>query len=176
MRIFLSRSNFNDILLEQKRVDRISADSTKKLVNGLLLYLDKTFGVSPAVRDIKTTCIAAITLFPCLNTDPSQIDGIDRLYDNKSRSGILYNKLKNRASTKNAKTSQTVGQPISGEEEIELIKFFETAACTNAKEKKKIKDKLQCTIEFRQKLIQSGVDLHKVFRFIYVAPDLVIFK
>lgn len=156
-------------------MDRISAESTKKLVNGLLHYLDNTFGVSPAVQDIKTTCVAAISLFPCLKTDPSQIDGIDRLYDNKSRSGILFNKIKNRATLRN-KISEKVGQPMSEEEEMQLVTFFETAACTNVKEKKKIKEKLQISIEFRRKLLQTGVDLHKTFRYAYVAPDLVNLK
>lgn len=169
--MFLSRNNFNDILLEQKRLECISTDSTKKLVNGLILYLDRTFGV-PSSQDIKTTCIAAITLFPCLRTDPSEVDGIDRLYNIKTHSGVLFHKIKNNRS-KNVKATEPNDQQMTKEEETQLIAFFESAACTNAKEKKKIKEKLECSIELRQKLLETGIDLHEAFRFFYVSPDLV---
>lgn len=121
----MARNGFNDILLEQQRIDSISQPMTKKLINGLLLYLNTTFGKLPTSIEIIQACIATVTLFPSLKTEPSEIDGIDRLYNNRDRKGLLYNKIKNsRADPRNKQQGVVdAGGQLTPEEEDELCKF-----------------------------------------------------
>lgn len=48
----------------------------RKLSDALYEYLKKTFSKEPSSDDISDVCKAAISIFPLIKVDPSDIDGI----------------------------------------------------------------------------------------------------
>lgn len=162
-------------MFEEERRIGIQQGTVKELLNVLIEYLDKTYSYNAKVEECVQTAKAIVALFPSLKVEPSDIDGIDKLYDFKARRGLLYNKVKNKGAKKIQKRQVRSEEVVFSEaEKEELIVFFKTAPCTKRSEIEDIKQKLSQTVEFRRELLQNGsTDVYQTFRFFYVSTDLV---
>lgn len=195
IRNFLIDMGHQDLFDQYKLINSLSDKMKRKLSDALYEYLKKTFPKVPSVDDVTEVCKAAVSIFPLIKVDPSNIDGIvnipiiftfnffsldiiipfcvwsiefqDEFYNPKAHKGMLFHKLKNAKSTNASKNV-----PSNAETEESLKTFFKYCVVEN--DRAKLKNKLRGTIELRRKILKEKKEEFIDFlQFYFVDIDLV---
>lgn len=161
------------VFLDYGKTKRLKTETRRLMVNILTTEMMESYGRLPA-KCIRTSYAKGIVaLFPCLE-DPFSKNGYEHFYDPASNSGFLAWRLKTvhrnsdsgpaRAKPKleisPTAARQTLGtvEQLSGDECMEAVSMISHLTDTSL-----IKEKMNATFEYRQKLVHNEKEASSVF-------------